>query len=130
MLWYRRAVRRNLNAILAVAVAIGGLRAARAAEVTRVVSGSRQPGQLIDLNLSLGWTHESQSAAIKRERESQATGGQIALGNELRYQQTRDALRLRADVGVWRDLSLSLELPIVVADDRQLDFDRSGWSAS
>ena len=42
MLWYRRAVRRNLNAILAVAVAVGGLRAARAAEVTRVVSGSRE----------------------------------------------------------------------------------------
>jgi hypothetical protein len=66
-------VRRNLNAILAVAVAVGGLRAARAAEVTRVVSGSRGPGDLVDLHLSLGWTHESRSASIKREIEGQAT---------------------------------------------------------
>jgi hypothetical protein len=125
VLCYRRAVRRNLNAILAVAVALGGLRAARAAEVTRVVSGSRQQGDLVDLQLSLGWSHEARSAAIKRELEGQATGGQIALRNDLVFHQSRDALNLRADVGVWRDLSLFLALPLVLADDRSLDFDRS-----
>jgi hypothetical protein len=132
VLWYRRAVRRNLKAILAVAVAVGGLPAAEAAEVTRVVSGSRQPGALVDIHLSLAWTHESRSAAIRREIEGQATGGRIALRNDLVYSQTRDALRLRADVGIWRDLSLFLALPIVLADDRGLDFDRSacGFSAA
>lgn len=129
MLCYRRAVRRNLNAILAVAVAVGGLRAARAAEVSRVVSGSKGPGDLVDIQLSLGWTHESRRAALKRELEGQATGGQIALRNDLVYRQTRDALRLRADVGIWRDLSLFLALPLVLADDRSLDFDRSSCGA-
>jgi hypothetical protein len=124
VLWYRRAVRRNLNALLAVAVAVGGLRAAHAAEVTRVVSGARD-GQRLDVHLSLAWTHESHSAAIRREVEGQATGGRIALRNDLLYQQTRDVLGLRADVGVWRDLSLFLALPLVLADDRGLDFDRS-----
>jgi hypothetical protein len=118
-------VRRNLNALLAVAVAVCGVRAARAAEVTRVVSGSRQKGDWVDIDLSLGWTHEARRAAIKRELEGQATGGQIALRNDLVFRQSRDALRLRADVGVWRDLSLFLALPIVLADDRSLDFDRS-----
>jgi len=125
VLWYRRVVRRNLNAILAVAVAVGGLRVARAAEATRVVSGGR-PGQMLDIHLSLAWTHESRSAAIRREIEGQATGGQGVLKNELIYRQTRDVLRLRADVGIWKDLSLFLALPVVLADDRSLDFDRSG----
>jgi hypothetical protein len=125
VLCYRRTVRRNLNAVLAVAVALGGLQAARAAEVTRVVSGSLGPGAWVDVHLSLGWTHDSRRAAIKREIEGQATGGQIALRNDLVFRQTRDALHLRADVGVWRDLSLFLALPIVLADDRSLDFDRS-----
>jgi len=125
VLCYRRVVRRNLNAILAVAVAVSGLRAARAAEVTRVVAGSRGPGDLVDVQLSLGWTHQSRKAAIKREIEGQATGGQIALRNDLIFRQTRDALRLRADVGVWRDLSLFIAAPLVLADDRSLDFDRS-----
>jgi hypothetical protein len=119
-------VRRILNAIVAVALGLGGARAARAAEVTRVVSGSRQPGALVDVHLSLGWLHESRSARLEREAESQATGGQIALRNDLVYQQTRDVLALRADVGVWRDLSLFLSLPLVLADDRADDFDRSG----
>jgi hypothetical protein len=117
-------VRRNLNAILAVAVAVGGLRAARAAEVTRVVSGSR-PGERLDVHLSLAWTHESRSAAIRREIVERVPGGQLGLKNELRYQQTRDVLRLRADVGIWKDLSLFVALPLVLADDRSLDFDRS-----
>jgi hypothetical protein len=125
VLCYRRAVRRNLNAILAVAVAVGGLRAARAAEVSRVVSGSQEKGDLVDLHLSVGWTHESRRASIRRELEGQATGGQIALRNDLVFRESRDALRLRADVGVWRDLSLFLALPLVLADDRSLGFDRS-----
>jgi len=132
VLCYRRAVRRNLNTILAVAVAVGGLRAARAAEVTRVVSGSREKGEWVDVLLSVGWTLDSRRAAIKREIEGQATGGQIALRNDLVYRQSRDALHLRADVGVWRDLSLFLGLPIVLADDRSLEFDRSacGFTAA
>jgi hypothetical protein len=132
VLCYRRAVRRNLYAILAVTVAAAGLREARAAEVTRVVSGSREKGDLVDVLLSLGWTHESRRASLKREIEGQATGGQIALRNDLVYRQSRDALHLRADVGIWRDLSLFVGLPIVLADDRSLDFDRSacGFTAA
>jgi hypothetical protein len=131
VIWYRRAVRRNLNALLAVAAALGGLRAAQAAEVTRVVSGSR-PGERLDVHLSLAWTNERRTAALRREIEGQATGGQIGIRNDLVFQQTRDALRLRADVGIWRDLSLFLALPIVLADERSLDFDRSacGFAAA
>jgi hypothetical protein len=120
------AVRRTLNAILAVAVGLAGARAAGAAEVTRVVSAGGDSGKRFDLDLSLDWLHEAYSAAIKRESEGQATGGQVALQNELLYHQTRDALRLRAQMGVWRDLSVFAALPLVLADDRGLDFDRGG----
>src|SRR5438046_1006815 len=79
-------VRRNRNAILAAVVGLcvagGGAGAAMAAEVTRVVSGSRGAGELVDLHLSLGWTHEHWSAAIRREIEGQATGGQVGFRND------------------------------------------------
>jgi hypothetical protein len=118
-------VRRTLKAILAVVVAVAGVRGADAAEVTRVVSGPRA-GRPLEVDLSVGWEHDSYAATIKREAESQATGGQVALQNELLYRQTRDTLRMGAQVGVWRDLSVFAALPLVLADDRSLDFDRGG----
>jgi hypothetical protein len=98
-------------------------RAAGAAEVTRVLAGA-QAGRWPDVHLSVAWLHESRRAAIRRELESQATGGQIALRDDLVYHQTRDVLRLRAEVGLWRGLGLAVTLPLVLADDRSLDFDR------
>jgi len=94
-----------------------------------VVSGSRGPGQRFDFNLSVGWTHEQKTAYIKREREGQATSGVIALDKELVYRQRRDVLNLRADFGVIRDLSLFAVTPLVLADVRSLDFDRTGACA-
>ncbi|MBK8480214.1 MAG: hypothetical protein IPL40_03400 [Proteobacteria bacterium] len=45
---------------------------------------------------------------------------------ELRFSQTRHVLAPRVEVGIWRDLQLHLELPIVVADDRSLNFAQNG----
>ncbi len=96
--------------------------AARAGEETRVVSGTRGPGQLFDFNLSLGWTHDDKRADLKRQSEGTAGGGRILLQNDLVYRQTRDTLNMRADVGVFQDVSVFASLPLVIADNRQLDF--------
>jgi hypothetical protein len=120
-----RAVRGEL---IAIAVVTGCLAAgpASAGEETRVVSGSRAVAEQFDFDLSVVWTHDEKRALIKRERESQSTGGQIAIANELVYRQRRDVLRLLAQAGVYRDVSVFLAAPLVLGDVRSLDFDRPG----
>jgi hypothetical protein len=114
--------------LIAIAVVTGFLVAglASAEEVTRVVSGSRAVAEQFDFDLSVVWTHDEKRALIKRERESQTTGGQIAIADELVYRQRRDVLRLLAQAGVYRDVSVFLAAPLVLGDVRSLDFDRQG----
>jgi hypothetical protein len=122
-------VRGNLIAIAVVMTAALPAPPAEAGEETRVVSGTREVAELYDFDLSVGWTHQEKRAAIKRERGNQSTGGQITVADELVYRQTRDVLRLQAQAGVYRDLSLFLAAPIVLGDVRSLDFDRPGACA-
>ena len=39
--------------------------------------------------------------------------------------QTRNVLNLRADFGILCDVGFHVEAPIVLGDDRELDFDQS-----
>ncbi|MEA2696679.1 MAG: hypothetical protein QOI66_950 [Myxococcales bacterium] len=100
-----------------------GMAPARAAEVTRVVSGF-DDGHHVDINGSISWLHEAKSAYIKRESESGAAS-QIQLIKDLKYIQTRDVLNLRVDLGVFWDVGLHIEAPLVLHDARSLDFDQS-----
>lgn len=94
----------------------------QSAEVTRVVSGSGESGDSIDFHLSLAWQHEARTASLKREMA--VAGGVASRVDDLVYRQTRDVLTFRGDIGVYKDLSLFVTLPVVLADDRRLDFDR------
>ncbi|HET6283435.1 MAG TPA: hypothetical protein VFH73_20930, partial [Polyangia bacterium] len=111
---------------LAIAMALGALALAgpaQAAEVTRVVSALDDDNRF-DLNLTLSWQHEAKSAFIKRESQSAVSPG-TELIKDLKYQQTRDLLNFRADFGVMRDVGFHIEAPLVVSDQRSLDFDQS-----
>ncbi|MBC8132271.1 MAG: hypothetical protein H7X95_04765 [Deltaproteobacteria bacterium] len=94
---------------------------ARAAEVTRVVSGFDDAGRF-DFNVTLAWLHEQKQASIKRE--SAAAGTQSRLMNDLIYRQTRDVLLARVEMGIMRDVGLHVDLPYVLRDDRGLRFDQ------
>ena len=61
---------------------------------------------------------------LTRELQSAAAGGRTVRVKDLVHRQTRQVLAVRGAVGLWRDLSLFLSMPIVLADDRWLDFDR------
>jgi hypothetical protein len=98
---------------------------ARAAEVTRVVSGFEE-GKRFDVAVSLTWTHDWKRASIKRESESAAG---LALVPDLIYHQARDVLNARFEIGVLRDVGLHVDLPYVLRDDRSLDFDQGAGSA-
>jgi hypothetical protein len=93
--------------------------AARAAEVTRVVSALDGESSF-DFNLTAAWTHDAKSALIKRET---ATPSGIQVLPDLKYAQTQDLLNLRADFGILWDVGLHIEAPLVLSDSNSLSFD-------
>jgi hypothetical protein len=93
---------------------------ARAAEVTRVVSALDDDNRF-DLHLTASWLHESSSGYIKRETQELPT----ELVKDLTYAHSRDILNLRMEFGVLWDIGLHVDLPIVLRDVSNLDFDRS-----
>ena len=95
----------------------------RAAEVTRVVSALDDDDRF-DFNVTAAWLHEFKSAFIKRESETGASD----YVKDLKYSQTRDVLNLRMDFGILWDVGLHVEAPLVLADNRELDFDQSAGS--
>jgi hypothetical protein len=97
---------------------------ARAAEVTRVVS-ALDDDNAFDFNVTASWLHEQKSAYIKRE----STDNNGNLVKDLQFGQTRDLLNLRMDFGVLWDVGIHIEAPLVLADNRHLDFDQSAGSA-
>ena len=105
-------------------------RAAGAAEVTRVVTAFDDDNRF-DFNLTLSFLHEAKSAFVKRESlvTRTAPNGDMVTRNELvkdlQFQQTRNILDLRADFGIFWDIGFHVDVPIVLTDDRRLDFDQS-----
>jgi len=94
---------------------------ASAAEVTRVLSA--RSAKDLDFNLSLDWQHDETRGSIKREYVDPTGVSQI---NDLVYHQGRDSMHLRGEVGLVHDLSFFVLGSFVLADNRGLDFDRSG----
>jgi hypothetical protein len=99
---------------------------AQAAEVTRVVSGSRARGELPDFNLDLSWLRQDRTAFLGRELGDESTGGRILVVKDLVYRQKRNVLNIRAHVGIFHDLSVYVTAPLVLSDERSLGFDRRG----
>jgi hypothetical protein len=121
------AVHRLTARILVVVPVLGALAlapAARAAEITRVVS-ALDDENAFDFNVTLDWLHTTKSAFIKRE----STDNMGALVKDLQYGQTRDILNMRMDFGILWDVGIHVAAPLVLADNRHLDFDQSAGSA-
>jgi hypothetical protein len=96
---------------------------AQAAEVTRVVSTVDTESR-VDFNLTLSWLHEVKSAFVKRESES-GSPPTIDLIKDLQFNEHRDALDLRVDIGILWDVGFHVDLPVVLSDVSSLSFDQS-----
>jgi hypothetical protein len=121
------AVHRLTARILVVVPVLGALALApyaRAAEVTRVRS-ALDDDNAFDFDLTLDWVHEQKSAFVKRE--STDNGGNLV--KDLQFGQTRDILNMRMDFGILWDVGIHVGAPLVLADNRHLDFDQSAGSA-
>jgi hypothetical protein len=99
---------------------------AQAAEVTRVVSTVEENNR-VDFNLTLSWLHEMKSAFVKRESES-GSPPTIDLIKDLKFNQHRDALDLRVDIGILWDVGFHVDVPVVLSDVSSLSFDQSAGS--
>lgn len=119
-----RAIGWGAAACLAI---VGGAAPARAGEpaqpeAARVVAGSHGPGDIVDIQATVGWSFDARQAAIRREAQGELTG--LTTKRDLLYYETRQVLDFAAQVGVFHDLSLFLRAPLVVGEDRRLEFDR------
>jgi hypothetical protein len=87
-----------------------------------------------DANLLLTFRQQWKAANIRREtalsQGALSSGGFVSSNeNVARYSQSTSTLEIGADIGIWRDLALSLRLPIILADSRELG-DLDGSSAN
>jgi hypothetical protein len=84
-----------------------------------------------DANLLLTFRQQWKSANIRREtslnQPGLSTGNFLSsLENVAKYSQSVTTLDIGADVGIFRDLALSIRLPLILADSRELtDLDGS-----
>lgn len=77
-------------------------------------------GDPFDLNLSLGFRQRWKSATIRREANdaSESTLGRpTEIGS---YRQAVSILDIGADVGLYKDVALTLRLPVILADNREI----------
>jgi hypothetical protein len=113
----------NKTSWLVVALLALAVSPASGAEVTRVVSALDDDNRF-DLNVTATWFHDVKSAFVKRELQS-GMANDTEIIKDLRYGLTRDVINLRLDFGILWDFGLHVDLPLVIAESSNLEFDQS-----
>lgn len=99
--------------------------ASRAAELTDVAS-SFDDHNRFDFRFRMRYDHTEKRAQIKREVQGlSATQDTTLLFKDLVYEQYRDQVALRAEVGLYHDLAIHFELPIIIEEATSYGFDQS-----
>jgi hypothetical protein len=88
------------------------------------VASSFDEGNKFDFRFQARYDHFEKRAQIKRELEM--TGQDtVQTFKDLVYQAHTDAVTLRAEFGLYHDLMLALELPIIIEEQAAYGFDQS-----
>jgi hypothetical protein len=119
---YRDAMRRACL-LVAVLVAASADRA-QAADLTDVAS-SFDVGNKFDFRFRVRYDHFEERAQLKREYEGLPGQETVEVRKDLLYESYRDQLALRAEIGLWHDLMLYLELPVILDQAATYSFDQS-----
>ena len=114
-------MRVRLLSILALLAATTSV--ARAADITDIATAFDETNRF-DFRLRTEYSHESDRAAIKREVEGQPGQTGQVIQKDLRYAYERDTLTLHTEFGIWHDLMLHVELPIILRETESLSFDK------
>jgi len=122
-------MRRASALLLVVAAVAAAPPRARAADVTDVASAFDENNPF-DVRFRVRYDHTEKRGQIKRELEGLSPSQTaVAVVRDLLYQQSRDVLTLRAEVGLFQDLMLHVELPIYLAQQNKYFFDQSAGAA-
>ncbi|MEE9382732.1 MAG: hypothetical protein V3V08_04890 [Nannocystaceae bacterium] len=95
---------------------------ANASEVTRVASSFEEDNPF-DLHFGVAYDYEFKRASLLREWSR--TNGSNRLAKDLIYQRNRQTVTPRIEIGLFHDLSVYVDLPVVVSDDRNYSFDQN-----
>lgn len=89
-----------------------------------IVPSAADPGNPIDLQILLDYQYQLDSSSLMRERVG-AVGtdplGPIQKSKDLEFHQYRHVLTPRAELGVYHDTYLTLAMPIIIAQARELE---------
>lgn len=121
-------MRRAWAVVLVAVAATAAPGRAHAADVTDVASAFDEDNPF-DFRFRVRYDHTEKRGQIKRELEGLSpTQQSIALLKDLTYAYHRDALTLRAEVGLFQDLMFSVELPVILGQSEEYGFDQSAGS--
>lgn len=95
---------------------------ARAAEVTRVASSFDNDNKF-DLHFGVGYDFNYKKSALLREW-SNPNNDQSLVVRDLIYQQMRHVVTPSLEIGLYKDLAVYVNMPIVVHDQRTYSFDQ------
>ncbi len=93
------------------------------------VSSSFDDNNKFDFRFRMFYGHTEKRAQVKREFEGLTpTQDSIQVLKDLVYEQSRDLISLRAEFGLFHDLAIHFELPVIIADQAVLGYDQSAGS--
>jgi len=95
-----------------------------AAEITSVADAF-DDGDDFDLHLTLGYQHQWKSGRVLRESNSDiaqlSSGGYTTSNlNVAKYTESTSRLNTKASFGLYKDIALSVRLPVILSHDRKL----------
>src|SRR5688572_26134630 len=92
-----------------------------AAEATRVASSFEKTDRF-DIHFGIGYSYDFRQAAILREWISGAENTETQVAKDLVYRHQQHTLTPTVEVGIWHNLAIYSELPIVLFDASQYAF--------
>jgi len=113
-------MRKVCGLLPALGLFFGISQTASAAETTRVAS-SFDEGNPFDLHFGVGYDFEFKKAAILREWSDGQTNW---IARDLLYRQQRHTVMPSLEIGLYKDIAIYANLPIVVSDARNYAFDQ------
>ena len=87
-----------------------------------IVASAADPGDPADLQLRVDYEYSTEKATIWRERVGAAADplDPIPKVSDLSFRQDRHLITPRADLGIYHNTSISVALPIIIAQQRKL----------
>jgi hypothetical protein len=90
---------------------------------TDLMTSFARPGWF-NVDLRVNYQRSVKRGAIHREGVG-SNSFDIPLLKELQFRQVRHILSIRQDTTFWKALQLYIDIPIILSDERQLDFDQN-----